>query len=269
MKQIKLFSVVLLFATMFIGFTACSSDDDDSNGTSLNPKSKRISTITNEFEGETRVQKFTYTNDKLSRYIAKYNNGDDRIGDDEADLKITYNGNTVTMVGEYDNNTLEFIYSLNNGLATSCKLTYIDESDSYSENYTFDYSKDGYLIGMKMVSTDDNEVITLTYADGNMVEVTDKFQSDDRFDTYKYSYSNEKNIGTIMNPFMRGNLVFYFHEPAYYAGILGKGTVNLATKEIHTYDTTKELTCVYSVGDDGLVKNAIVSDGNRFTYTFE
>lgn len=29
MKQIKLFSVVLLLATMFIGFTACSDDDDD------------------------------------------------------------------------------------------------------------------------------------------------------------------------------------------------------------------------------------------------
>lgn len=264
MKQIKLFSVVLLLATMCIGFNACSSDDDG-GGTTLNPKSKRISTITNEFEGETRVQKFTYTNDKLTRYIVKYNNGDDRIGDDEADLKITYNGNTVTMVGEYDNNTLKFIYSLNNGLATSCKLTYTDESTPYITNYTFDYSKDGYLIGMRSVSSDDNEVVTLSYTDGNMMEMTDKYQSDP-IDTYKYSYSNEKNIGAIMNPFIRGNIVFYFQEPAYYAGILGKGTANLATKEIKAKG---EFICTYSIGNDGLVKNAIVSDGNRFSYTFE
>lgn len=29
MKQIKLFSVLLLLATMFMGFNACSDDDDD------------------------------------------------------------------------------------------------------------------------------------------------------------------------------------------------------------------------------------------------
>lgn len=267
MKQIKLFSMVLLLATMFIGFTACSDDDDDNPN--KGNEGKKITTIVNEFEGEIRTEKFTYTNGKLSKYVAKYTNRDENDKDDEANLQITYNGNTVTMTGEYDNYKTEFVYSLTNGLATSCKMT---DEYSDSENYTFDYSKDGYLIGMSEIYSDGaNSTFTFTNINGNLAEITDKYSgSFNSIESYKYTYSNDKNIGSIMNPFMRGNLVLYYHVPAYYAGILGKGTANLATKEIYISGADKEeLVCTYSIENDGYVKSAIVSDGNKFTYTFE
>lgn len=260
MKQIKVFSMMLLLATMFVGFNACSSDDDDD----LKPEDekKRIAKIVNEYDDYIRTETFSYSNGKMSKYTAKYT---EDTGD-EFDQTITYSNNTITLTGLLDSEEATQIYTLNNnGLAISCKIIYKDET-VIDYNYTFQYS-DGYLIGVSQ-SSEYTEIFTLTNSNGNITKVTETHDDGDVYN-YTFDYSNNENKN-IINPFIEEIEILFVHKPAYYMGILGKSTKNLAISSTETSQWGSEnSTCVYALDNDNYVKTATLSNGDKFTYTFE
>lgn len=257
MKQIKLFSMMLLLATMFLSFNACSSDDDNlDNGAN----GKRITKIVNEYgQDDVRTEIFSYSNEKMSKYTAQYK-GDTSY---ENNQTITYNGNTVTMTGLLDGHKCVQAYTLNNsGLAISCKVVY--ESDRSDKDITFQYS-DGYLTGMSYTDGSYTATLIFSYSKGNIIKATESYNRENV--SYTLDYSNNENKG-IMNPFLED--ILFAHKPAYYMGILGKSTKNLAVSCTEKYSSSSnEYTCVYGLNNDNYVKTATISNGDKFTYTFE
>lgn len=263
MKQIKLFSVVLLLATMFLSFNACSDDDDD-NPNNRN-KSKKITKIVNVYgmnDDDIWTDIFLYSKGKMSKYTAQYRG---EFLEFDNSLTITYSGNTVIMDGILDGRDCVQTYTLNDkGLAISCKISPKDKS--YEEkNYIFQYF-DGYLIGLFCTGSGYTEAFTFTCSNGNIVNATELHSNEKT--TYTFTYSDNENKGGIMSPILSGLL--FNHKAAYYMGILGKATKNLAVScSEKTRLSLYDYTCVYSLDNDGYVTTAISSLNGKFTYTFE
>ncbi|MDR2955786.1 MAG: DUF4595 domain-containing protein [Prevotella sp.] len=262
MKQIKLFSVMLLLATLTLSFNACSSDDDDDSNNGAN--GKKITKIVNEYgEDNVRTEIFSYSNGKMSKYTAQYDGGDTS---DEFNQTITYGNNTVTLTGLLDSHECVQTYTLNNsGLAISC-TTVNKEDGEYRENYTFEYS-DGYLIGISCSGSGYTETLTFTYSNGNITKAIERYDKESI--SYTFSYSENVNISRLINPLLDDDLLFV-HKPAYYMGILGKSTKNLAVSCTEKYSSNSyDYTCVYALDNDNYVKTATLSNGDKLTYTFE
>lgn len=261
----KLFTMTLLLATVFVGFNACSSDakeEDIDNG-----GAKKLTKVVNEYVDNTRTETFAYSNGKLSKHVSFYSDRDDK----ENDLTITYNGNTVTMKGELDDHKSELTYTLTNGLATSCKR--IDLGDGEETNYTFKYS-DGYLTEL-LIQHPNREIqlFNYTYTNGNIEKATQRYGYENYTNETKYTivYSDKVNKGGIINPLLHYDLFEFGHIAAFYAGILGKSTKHLAVFYEEKDDTsTSSYTdnCVFALDNEGYVKTATLSD-EKYTYTFE
>ncbi|MFV0394517.1 MAG: hypothetical protein ACK5LC_08995 [Coprobacillaceae bacterium] len=267
MKQTK-FITMLLLATLALTFYSCSNDDDDDFDNGIN--GKKITKIVNEYgKDDVRTETFSYSNGKMTKYVAYY---DGDYAYTENNQTISYSGNTVVIDGLLDGNKCTQTYTLNsNGLAISCKIVYDKDEDMDDYNYTFQYS-DGYLSGISLKYDNYKETQVFTYSNGNISKLAYQESGNNIYnEDYTFTYSNNENTGGIMNPFLWDML--FSHVPAYYMGIFGKSTKNLAVSCIkkHTYQTTytEETSCVYSLDNDKYVKIATFSDGDKFTYTFE
>jgi len=251
MKQIK-FITMLLLAVLALSFNACSNDDNDDEDFG---NGKRITKIVNEYgNNQSLTFVFLYSNNKLSRYTAFHENNSV-----EEDKIITYGNNTVAMTGQFDGygnsvNTVQTFTLDNNGLAISSKIV---SSDGGECNYTYQYSE-GYLTKITRKYSDESqtEMCTLIYSSGNMTSLQTTYD-----DNYKFTYSNDKNKG-IISPFLMDSDYIFEHIAAYYIGILGKFTNNLIV-------SSWEETCVYTLDNEEYVKTATLSNGDKFTYTFE
>lgn len=262
MKKFMFMKEALLLCVLFIGFYACSSDDNDDNG-GIDPKGKKISKIVNEYDDMIRTETFKYTNAKLTKYTASYKDDDDM----ENDLTITYNGNQVIMKGILDGEESVLTYTLTNGLATTCQIIY--NEDKTTTNCTFQYT-DGYLIGMTSTNPENYKETYVFSIDGDNIsklKSTQQYQNQKDESTYSFTYSIDINKGKIINPFF-GDILFD-HVAASYAGILGKSTKNLA-KYVEIKEDTRTINdkCDYTLDNDGYVKTATTKE-NKFTYTFE
>lgn len=143
MKQFRLLGMALLALIMPVGFVACSSSDDDSNGGS-GSKSKKLVQIASNVEGKENVYVFSYgSNGKLK----SYNDGDETY---------TFNwSNDIVTITDTDGKT-ETCYLLNNLIRNSTvyktKFTYYDNNklkevraqmSDYSNYYTISLKWDG------------------------------------------------------------------------------------------------------------------------------
>ncbi|HMM04270.1 DUF4595 domain-containing protein [Dysgonomonas sp.] len=192
MEKIRCLTAILLIATMFISFNACSDDDDNDSD---NGNDKKITKIVNEYgKDNIRTEIFSYSNGKISKYTAQY----DGDTSDEFNQTITYSNNTVTLTGLLDGHEAIQTYTLNNsGLAISC-TTVNKEDGEYRENYTFQYS-DGYLTGISCSGSGYTETLTFTYSNGNMTNAIESYDKENV--SYTFSYSENMNISRLINPF--------------------------------------------------------------------
>ncbi len=273
MRRLRLFTAMLLLATMFIGFNACSSDDKDDEG-KVEPKDKKVTKIVSEYKDDLQTESLEYSNGKL----VKYRIVDNVSSKDKVNLSINYESNVVTMKGILNERNSVLTYTLSNGLATSCKITYSGEK--LTENCTFQYSN-GYLEEIFYTNSEgeeiyDEEIYKFIYSNGNISELAYSTNWSAEWEKDKeseiYTYSDELNKGGVLSPFVESILSSLWQKGAYHAGILGKPTKNLAISSIYKAEPKangKKSTCVYSFDNEDYVKTATLSDGEKFTYTFE
>ncbi len=258
MKKLRLFAAMLLFASVFIGFNACSSDDKDDDG-GIEPKERKVTKIVNEYDDYISTETFAYFNGKLSKHTASYNNEEGL----ENDLKITYEGSKVIMNGLLDGYKATLTYTLTNGLATSCSII-SDEEDGKETKCTFKYS-DGYLTNfIVQYPNGEWQQFIYAYANGDVEKVQQT-----EYGNYKFTYSNDELKGGILNPLFYDNIFPFDHITAFHAGILGKSTKHLAIfGEAKEGDFISTNNCVFAIDNEGYVKTA-KTNRNKYTYTFE
>lgn len=127
-----------------------------------------------------------------------------------------------------------------------------DHGDT-AEEWWFKYNDDGQLIEMKRTEGD-NEVTTITYnatGDITTVKVRDDEDGEKEIITILYTDANQSTSIVNKSGIMLYDAVYRIDmdemAPAYYAGLLGKGTTNLplSAKDVHTssdYSSTTDYT---------------------------
>lgn len=121
MKQIKLFSMMLLLATMFVGFNACSDDDDDKGNDSIVGKWKVMqSGYDGDFMNFTSDGKFEYYH--ASRDYSEYGK-----------YKVE-TGNLYLMYSDEDTWIIYKIVQVN---STSAIIREYEENGELGDTYSF------------------------------------------------------------------------------------------------------------------------------------
>lgn len=248
MKTTKL---LFLLGLIFTGltFSSCSSDDDgdDNNdggsSTSFGPKN----VFTEDLPKTIGYSTITYNSDGLLEEIS--NDHGKFTFEYPAETKSTAIANPTTVImkvdyTEYaeDNFTVKFTIGTN-GFASSALQTYADTS---TDSWEFKYNSDGQLNYMKR-SEGDNEVTTITYANGNITGI--KVESDDK-DAEIYTTSIEYTSETHPNGIENKGCIMLFDitigidmdemDVAYYAGLLGRPTKKLPLKKIENESDSDE-----------------------------
>lgn len=267
MKNFRCFTAILLIATMFISFNACSSDDDDEENNSQN--GKRLSKVTM-YNSDNSINDsfiFSYTNGKLSKITFE----------EDEPFNISYSNNNVIISGEYKQN----LYLNNIGFAESGTLIF----DASPYKFTCEYSN-GYLTKVNYPDSEYNVRIEIEYdSNGNIstaYQYADNGYSDCKYPCDNISTENEviefkftlssystkgKNMFLLGNLFSSDETLDLFY-PAYYAGLLGKDFSNLVSKVecIGKYDSYV-IEYDYSFDKDGYIETMTEKDGNKIRRT--
>ncbi|MBD5257766.1 MAG: DUF4595 domain-containing protein [Barnesiella sp.] len=261
----KLKFLPFAFAALALGFTACSDDDDEPDlNPNPNPGDENVvvdpSTV---FAAgiPTQVGDAVITTN-ADGLVTKISDGDMITTFDYAPAKSRAEvfipaAYDMTMNVEWgnDDDGVDFYIKLNK--QGFIEYAYEVDEDSYdgetADEWWFKYDRNGRMIEMKRTEGD-NEITTITYnADGDIIAV--KVSDDDAPDgkmECTVTYTNDNNPVAIAN---KSGIMLYDETlcidmdemaPAYFAGLLGKGTAHLplgATetdddgyKDIYTYE---------------------------------
>ena len=264
MKQFKFFHFALA-AALTVGFASCSDDNDEPNpnpnpgneSVAVNPSTVFTAGVPSQV-GDALISK------NAEGLVTKIVDGDQTTTFNYTPVKSRAAVNIpadydMTMNVEWgtDEDGVDFYIKLN-------KQGYIEyayevdedktEGDT-AEEWWFKYDDNGRMIEMKRTEGD-NEITTVTYnADGDITEVK---VSDDESPEGKMqctiTYTNATNATAIAN---KSGIMLYDESfcidmdemaPAYFAGLLGKGTAHLplgatetnneGSKEIYTFEWT-------------------------------
>jgi len=143
----------------------------------------------------------------------------------------------INVTDSYDNDEYSFYIRLNEqGYITYAYEVYSDSDEQEADEWWFTYNADGRLSTMKRTEGN-NEVTTITYTDGDITRV--KMESDPEYPgdhnetDAAISYTDAAHPSPILNK----SGIMLFDEcfsidmdemaPAYFAGLLGKGTAHL------------------------------------------
>lgn len=263
MKTNKFFTAIISMV-LCINFVSCGNDDDD-NIIDSSKATKRVVSYT-EIDERYNSIKRAYTisyddNGKVSKIIDYH--GDTHGHSDKYDFSFSGNEAVATaesQFGEFtDIDNIKF--SLNgNGYFTSAVWTFIEKSDTFYEestyNYEFTYNSDNQVIKTKY----NDDVEEYVYKNGVMV-------SSGVAETI--TYTDIPNIGNLFVAFTsdyRTTLDMWRH-----AGLLGKASKFLP-KTASWYEGTE--TYDYELDEDGYVKTVKVTfhsawDGKEWSYTYK
>lgn len=267
MNKFLRFVPMVLCCTLVFSISSCSDDDDESNSTT-NPGTEDV------VNPSTVVNPLTVFNQGIPSQVGDYTivkNADglvSKIIDRKEKETITFNytGSTranVTIPTDYDmvivnksddpeddNEVLTFYIKLNK----QGYIEYAYEVDSEDgekddiDEWWFKYNDKGQLIEMKRTEGG-NEVTTITYdTAGDIIKVS---VSDDVYSNKtncSIAYTNTINTTPITN---KSGIMLYDESlsidmdemsPAYFAGLLGKGTTNLPLSAVKTNNKYGEST---------------------------
>lgn len=235
MKTTRLLFLLTLILTG-LTFSSCSSDDDDNDGgssTNFGPKNVFTGDLPKTI-GESTI---TYNSDGLLQEVS---NSYNKVTFEYPSQTKSTGSTTSVIMKNNDLNYPEDSYTVkftigSNGFASSALQTYADNS---TDTWEFRYNSDGQLNYMKR-SEGDNEVTTITYANGNIAGV--KIESEDK-DEPVYSTSIEYTSEAQPNGIENKGCIMFFDitigidmdemDIAYYAGLLGRATKKLPLKKI-------------------------------------
>lgn len=156
-----------------------------------------------------------------------------------------------------DNETFTFYIRLNDQgfIAYAYEVNTEDGKDPAVDEWWFKYNDNGQMVEMKR-SEGDNEVTTITYdADGDITHVSVKDDIDGLKDNTTISYTDATHSSPIVN---KSGIMLYDYSfridmdemaPAYFAGLLGKGTRHLplaAQEKYSAKDHTSTSNYVFS-----------------------
>ena len=254
MKVFKEMAWSILFASCFIMFMSCSSDENDEEG--VIPSAKQIKTASD--------MTMSYNDGVLSKIATK----EGKI------ITFNYASKTKSSDVEYtkmvveDEDGAKMYFNLelgSNGFIKSCTETYENSGDEEQDNtidtWNFEYNSDGQLIYMKR-SEGGNEVTNIKYENGNIIEVTMVSEEDGEGLNTKIYYTTENLSSAIENK----NSVMLFDitfgvdmdemKYAYWARLLGKATKDLPVK-IAYIENSREMeteTFQWTIKDDYIQK---------------
>ena len=153
-----------------------------------------------------------------------------------------------------------------------------DEYDGITYNeWWFKYNSKGQLVEMKRTEGD-NEVTTITYnADGDIVSVALRDDEEGQKTTATVGYTDASHSSPILN---KSGIMLYDDSfridmdemaPAYYAGLLGKGTTHLPLTNKEVSDGyTDNYTFVWEFNSNDMPVKFTSSYSNQYgTYTEE
>lgn len=255
-KNLKTFTPAII-ALMCIGFTSCSDDNNDPNpgeqesSATVNPLTvfsqgapsqvgdyiitKNAQGLVTKIVDDDEVTTFDYTPAKATKSRAEINI--------PTDYDMTMN---VEWGGDEDG--VDFYIKLNNqGYIEYAYEIDEDEWDGdHAEEWWFKYDKAGRMIEMKRTEGD-NEVTTITYnEDGDIIKVTVTGDDDDSNMETTVAYTDATHATPIIN---KSGIMLYDDSfridmdemaPAYFAGLLGKGTAHLPLSAIENSEPETE-----------------------------
>ncbi|MBD5296768.1 MAG: DUF4595 domain-containing protein [Bacteroides sp.] len=266
MKQIK-FLPVALAAALTLGFTSCSDDNDEPNAapgnetSTVNPSTVFTAGVPSQV-GDAVITK------NAEGLVTKIVDGDQIVTFDYAPAKSRAEVNIptdydMTMKVEWGNDEdgVDFYIKLNKEGFVEYAYE-VDESKidgDTAEEWWFEYDSAGRMVKMKRTEGDD-EVTTVTYnSAGDIVDVK---VSDNEYPNGKMqctiAYTNEANATAIVN---KSGIMLYDASfcidmdemaPAYFAGLLGKGTAHLplGASETNIEDCKTEYTFVWTLNSN-------------------
>ena len=227
--------LVVAVLVMMVCFTGCSKDEE------IEQEQGKV-TPENVFKGKRVVEKgsssyfekYAYDQDGRLVSVKHFNSGELNY---EETLKYENNKLTITTEG---GDEIDFKMNLvinENGFAESGTDFYYEEEDGviveYTSTFEFKYTADGYLSEYKYVEDEgtpeeETHLKKYVYKDGNIVSY---FYSEEGIKSEEKTYT----IGTVENK--DGAVIDRSLDEIatlYYAGILGKTSKNLITKELYT-----------------------------------
>ena len=214
MKTLRFFGTALFAVLMSVGFTACSSSDDDDNG--VTTSDKRLVRMTEQGESKTYTYEFTY--DSQGRVVRKEVKRDGTLNyyyvyayfDDLIVQKYYYNGYSE-----------EYSHTLENGLIVS------EEDKGWPIQYTYE---NGRLATMKNY----NGVYSYIWENGNVTRIDLNGEYAKKYEYTNYiapkgffTYGEEEDLG-----------LFYGKSAKNLPSKFVDGEDEIGKGEIITYDWT-------------------------------
>lgn len=228
MNKFLKFMPVALMATVAMTFTACSDDDDDDNG-----GNNGTPTVDNVMpEGlPSAIGNATFTTNakgQVTSIVTRDEYGTETITFEYGQFTPSRASHNYTVLMT-DEDAKYYMEVNAQGFVTFAHQVYNDVEDG-TDDWWFEYSKDGQLTSLRR--TESGDKFKITYTNGDITKVVqDEEDGDHRESTIKYTNDTYKtavaNKGGIMFFDEFFNVDMDEMGVAYFAGLLGKPTKNL------------------------------------------
>lgn len=268
-----------LFVCTALSLAACSDDDDNSgfngetdDGTPTVDRVDPAQVFTGRLPVSVAGMQISYDTDGLVKQISRRSSGTNEIVTFSYPSlsKTVSEGKLVRMDVVSSNERHQFNLRIGKlGFAEYAEeVEYNGNKVEDTDYWWFTYTPEGRL--SKIEHTDENgEQIVFTYVDGNMVnmKLTNR-DGDDLETTVSYGTKPVSNVGGIMLFDEIFNTDMDEMEYAYYAGLLGKSTVDLPQSAQHrTGKYTQNVTFSWTLDTEGYPVSMTPSN-EPFSYTF-
>lgn len=242
MKFTNRLMAIAAITALCAGFAACSDDDDNKKDDPNNPDSPTEqpgavdpNLVFNQGM-PTNVNGAAVSKDKEGRVTQIKGNGE-TVTFEYVNGSRAFDYNVImTVKDDYNTRDYETLYIRLNAMGFAAEVQETESDSRDVETWRFSYDANGYLTKMYR-SEGGGEETTLTWTAGNVTAVRKVEKNDRETDNCVITYGTDKNIGSVMLYDECLGVDMDEMAMAYYAGMLGKATVNLPVKNVEGLDT--------------------------------
>lgn len=267
-------SIAFVLIALSMGFASCSDDNDEpGNGSSTEEAVKPAEVFPQGLPAQIGDMQIK-TNEK--GLISEIKDGDRTVSFQYATVSraTEYDVTMEVKWGERPDEWVKFYMKLNKqGFVESALEEIYEYGDRDEETWAFEYNSDGQISKMTR-SEGNNEVTVIKYVDGDIVNVHMTSDPDPEYP----DDSNEMNADITNTTIINKSGIMLFDEtyridmdemaPAYFAGLLGKGTKHLPLKAAE--GPRYFVTCDWTIDDNGMPSSLVTTTNeNGYEYTDE
>ena len=262
---------MLLIATMFLGFNACSDDEPIKGNTAIGSQIKKM-TFGNYLAADISYKDSKPTGSKIySPYFPLLH----------ADVTVSYQVNKIVVTSKGDDEegfgldgNWTLTYTLENGLVKSCVAKTPWENETVTSS--FSYNSEGYLSKIIAKTSASTEVIDFVYNNGNLIKY-DYTESDNHKTSYTVTSSNIENkskfpieLYTIATEIAGGSDLIFNSLYVAYLGVFGKTSANLPQKiNWKYYNESENCSFTYKTDENGNITSVKANyDGEAMNFSF-